>query len=212
MLEPSGLYYPNHFARSFLLGMREVLGAEGLDSILTLTGLTTYLSQLPPDNLERVFDFAYLSAISSALEDWYGPRGGRGVALRVGRSWFEQGFATFGAFAGLNDPAFRVLPLSSRVHIGLEALAAIFIQHSDQETILHTQDSAYHLHIEISPMAWARQADRPVCHAQVGLIQACLRRVSGGYEYHVYESACRAAGHDECMFVINRKPIGQTGG
>ncbi|MBZ0302915.1 MAG: 4-vinyl reductase [Anaerolineae bacterium] len=212
MLEPSGLYYPYRFARYFLLGMQDVLGAEGLDAIVGLAGLTTYLSDLPPDTLERKFDFAYLAAVSGVLEDWYGARGGRGLALRIGRSWFIQGFHTFGALAGLAHPAFQSLPLNRRAQISLDALAAIFNQYSDQQTVFSIHEATYQLTVDVSPMAWGRQSDRPVCHALVGLFQECLRQASGGYEFLVHESACRAAGHDECIFVINQKPIGQTGG
>lgn len=212
MLEPSGLYYPYRFARSFLLGMQDVLGAEGLNTVLGLAGLNMYVEDLPPDTLQRQFDFAYLSAVSQALEEWYGPRGGRGLALRVGRSWFAHGFRSFGAFAGMADPVFRTLPLASSTRIGLEALAATFMQHTDQRTRLTVQEGAFLITVDVSPMAWGRQADRPVCHAFVGLFQECLNRASNGYEFLVHESACRAAGHDECVFVINQKPIGQTGG
>ena len=212
MLEPSGLYYPNRFARFFLLGMQDVLGSEGLDAILSLAGLATYLDRLPPDTMERKFDFAYLAALSDSLEEWYGPRGGRGLALRIGRAWFEDGFQSFGAFAGMDHPMFQALPLESRAHIGLDALAAIFMQCTDQRTTFSVQPETYQITIDVSPMAWSRQADRPVCHALVGLLQACLNRASNGYEYHVHESACRATGHDECVFLINQKPIGQSGG
>lgn len=212
MLEPSGLYYPYRFARYFLLGMQDVLGTEGLEAILSLAGLSTYLAELPPNTMERKFDFVYLTALSEALEEWYGPRGGRGMALRIGRAWFDQGFSHFGAFAGFADPAFQALPLPSRAYISLEALTAVFIQHTDQHTTFGTQDSTYRIVTEVSPMALGRQTERPVCHALVGLMQACLSRASNGFEFHVYESACRAAGHDECSFVINQKPIGQLGG
>jgi predicted hydrocarbon binding protein len=58
-------------------------------------------------------------------------------------------------------------------------------------------------------MAWKRSADKPVCHAQVGILQECLRWVSNGYEYYVVETACRATGSDSCVFSLNKTPIGQ---
>lgn len=212
MLEPSGLYYPYRLTRYFLLGMQDVLGAEGLDTILGLAGLATYLNDLPPDTLERKFDFAYLAALSGALEEWYGARGGRGLALRTGRSWFTQGFQSFGAFAGMAHPAFQALPQPSRAQMGLKTLTTVFNQYTDQTTKLKVHETTYTVTVEVSPMAWGRQADKPVCHALVGLLQECMHYASGGFEYHVHESECRAAGHDDCLFVINQKPIGQTGG
>ncbi len=209
MLEPSGLYYPYRFARFYLQGMQVALGDEGYDAVLGLAGLTTYFSELPPPTMERKFDFAYFAALSEGLEAMYGARGGRSMDLRIGRAWFEAGFASFGAFAGMQHPSFQSLAQSSRARIALAALAAIHVQHTDQHIHLEVLESTYQLQADVSPMAWGRQAERPVCHAFVGLIQACLRLASNGYEYHVHERTCQAAGHDECLFEINQKPIGQ---
>ena len=56
----------------------------------------------------------------------YGPRGGRGLALRAGRATFVEGLRNFGALAGAGDIVFKVLPLSTKLKIGLPALARYF--------------------------------------------------------------------------------------
>lgn len=210
MLEPSGLYYPNRIARSFLWAMEEVMGKNGLNTILGLAGLETYIDHPPPDTLTKQFDFAHLAAISQALEDMYGARGGRGMALRIGRACFAHGMKSFGALAGISDPAFRVLPLNSRVYLGLEALASVFTNFGDQKTGVSDTPNAYEFRMDVSAMAWARTSDRPVCHAIAGMIQEMLRWASNGYEFHVQETACHATGSEECVFKINKKPIGQS--
>ena len=209
MLEPSGFYYPNRFARAYLLGMQEVLGAESYDNILDMTGLKVYLSLLPPNTMDRQFDFAYLAALNEGLEEMFGGRGGGGVAMRIGRAWFGQGMISFGAFAGLSHPSFQSLPLERRAHIALEALVSVFTEYSDQDTQMRIEDGVYQIIVDTSPMCWGRQAEKPVCHALVGLIQACLHEASNGYEYHVQEQACHAIGHDHCEFHVHQKPIGQ---
>jgi len=50
---------------------------------LNLGGLNNYIENYPPDNLDKGFDFTELSAIGVALEDMYGPRGGRGRLARL---------------------------------------------------------------------------------------------------------------------------------
>jgi predicted hydrocarbon binding protein len=107
------------------------------------------------------------------------------------------------------DPAFRALPLQSRTRLGLDALASVFTNFSDQHSQVQENENHYEFIVEVSPMAWGRTADKPVCHAIVGIIQEALRWASNGYEYHVQETACRAVGNDECIFRINKKPIGQ---
>lgn len=209
MLEPSGLYYPNRIARLFLLAMEDVMGRNGLNAILSLAGLEPYIDQIPPDNLARQFDFAAMAALNQALEDMYGARGGRGMALRIGRACFARGLKNFGAMAGMSDPAFQALPLESRGKLGLEALAAIFTNFTDQRSLFIEQDATYELHTDFSPIAWGRTADKPVCHALVGIIQESLRWASDGYEYHVQEVSCRAVGGESCIFRVNKKPIGQ---
>jgi hypothetical protein len=209
VLEPSGLYYPNRIARLLLLAMEDVMGRNGLNAILSLASLEQYIDRIPPDNLARQFDFAALAALSQALEEMYGARGGRGMALRIGRACFASGMKYFGAMAGMADPAFQALDLESRSRLGLEALAAIFSNFSDQRTLVSEQADTFHLETAFSPMAWGRTADKPVCHALVGIIQESLRWASDGYEYVVQETSCRAAGGQSCVFRVNKKPIGQ---
>ncbi len=164
--------------------------------------------QLPPDTLERAYDFANFAAFCDALEGMYGARGGRGMALRIGREWFGRGMKSFGALAGLADPAFQVLPLEMRCKIGLEALTNVLTHYSDQRIQLQDEDECYHWVVETSPTAWGRVADKPVCQAQVGLLQECLNWASGGREFHTYERACTAVGSPQCIFTIQKKPIG----
>jgi predicted hydrocarbon binding protein len=204
--EPSGLYYPNRLARYFLLAMEDVMGKSGLAMVMNMAGLDS--AALPPDDLDRAFDFASIAALSIALEEMYGARGGRGLALRIGRSCFAQGMKSFGALAGVSDKAFRALPLEARLQLGLTALADIFTRFSDQKSTFDENDRSYLFVVETSPMAWGRTADKPVCHALVGILQEGLRWVSNGQEFYVTETECRATGSESCVFTINKKPIG----
>ena len=81
-LEKSGYYYANKFALIMLDALEDVLGENGLKAVLNLAHLPDLIGNFPPDNLEKEFDFAYVSAINQALEEIYGLRGGRGLALR----------------------------------------------------------------------------------------------------------------------------------
>jgi predicted hydrocarbon binding protein len=206
--EPSGLHYPNRIARYFFLAMEDVMGQAGLNMVLSLGKQDDYIGQYPPDNLAGQFDFASMAAIQQALEDVYGSRGGRGMALRIGRACFSQGMKSFGALAGMSDPAFRALPREERCRMGLQALAAVFNKFTDQHSELEEDDKTYRFVVEVSPMAWGRHTDKPVCHALAGILQECLRWASNGHEYIVYETACHAVGDDHCVFTINKTPIG----
>ena len=125
-IEKSGLAYPNKFGAILVRALEEVMGRNGLNAILNLAGLNHYIEHPLPDNLEKGFDFVEVAAVNKALEDMYGPRGGRGLSLRVGRALFADGLRNFGALAGVGDLAFKVLPLGAKLRIGLPAVAKIF--------------------------------------------------------------------------------------
>ena len=99
-VQKTGLYYPNKFGLIIIKSLEEVMGRNGLNAILNLAGLNNYIENYPPDNLDKGFDFAELSAVGVALEEMYGPRGGRGLALRAGRATFSDALKNFGALAG----------------------------------------------------------------------------------------------------------------
>ncbi len=205
----SGLYYPSKFGLIILKALEDVMGKNGLNAILNLAGLNNYVDSYPADNLEKTFDFADLSSINIALEEMYGPRGGRGLALRAGRATFADALRNFGALAGAGDLAFKVLPLQAKMRIGVPAMAKIFSQVSDQYSTVEERESEFVYTIHKCPVCWGRSGvDKPVCFIAVGLLQEGLKWVSGGNEFRVNESRCVALGDEVCEFVIQKEPIG----
>lgn len=206
----SGYYYPNKIARIILHALEDVMGTNGLNAILNLAHLSQLIDNPPPDNLAKEFDFAYLSSINLALEEMYGPRGGRGLALRAGRAAFAEGLRNFGALAGVGDLAFKVLPLGAKLRIGLPAMAKIFSQLSDQVTTVEEKEHEFIYTIHRCPVCWGRAGttDKPVCYMATGLLQEGLKWVSGGSEFRVNESKCIAKGDEVCEFIIQKTPMG----
>ncbi len=194
------LYYPNRFISYLLHAMEEVMGQHGLDQTLELADIKA----LPPDNLTREFPFERIAALNAALDEMYGLRGGRGMALRAGRAWFANGMKEFGALNGIADPAFRRLSLDDRVRLALQAQADIFSNFSDQRSHLEVTSNSLQFVIENSPFAWGRDAEKPVCHPLVGLLQECARWASNGRDYTVRETHCIATGDAACIVVINQ--------
>jgi predicted hydrocarbon binding protein len=190
--------------------MEDVMGQQGLKALLEIASLVHYINNPPPDTLAREFDFRELSRLHLALEEMYGVRGGRGMALRIGRAVFSRGLRHFGAMQGVVAPAFQVLALEHRSQIGLHGLASIFTNFTDQNSSLEIKDNHFLFHVQPSPFAWGRTSDKPVCHALVGILQESLRWFSNGYEYYAQEISCQASGADACVFQINKAPMGQS--
>lgn len=207
-IQPTGLYYPNKFGLILLKALEDVMGKNGLNAILNLANLSKYIDTYPPDNLEKAIDFAEISAIDVALEEMYGPRGGRGLSLRVGRALFADALKNFGALAGVGDLAFKVLPLAAKLRIGIPAEAKIFSQISDQHSTVEEREDVlvYTIH-KCSECNGRSGMDKPVCYIAVGLLQESLKWISGGNEFRVNESRCMSTGDDVCEFIIQKEPI-----
>jgi len=204
----SGYYYANKIALITIKALEEVMGRNGLNAILNLAHLPHLVNNLPPNNLAREFDFADFSAFNLALEEMYGPRGGRGLALRAGRTAFADALRNFGALAGAGDLAFKVLPLHAKMRIGIPAMAKIFSQISDQYSTVQEREHDFIYTIHRCPVCWGRSGlEKPVCFIAVGLLQEGLKWLSGGHEFRVNESKCFAMDDDVCEFVIQKAPV-----
>ncbi|MCS6909803.1 MAG: 4-vinyl reductase [Anaerolineales bacterium] len=205
----SGYYYPNKMGRIYLTALEEVMGKNGLNAILRLAKLEHYIDNYPPDNLNKEFAFEDIAALHQALEEMYGPRGGRGLCQRAGRALFANGLKNFGALAGAGDLAFKVLPLSTKMKIAVPAIAKVFNATTDQISNAHEFDDHYIYTLERCSMCWNRTADKPICHTAVGIIQEALKWMSGGREFRVEMVACKATGAPIGKLKIYKEPIAE---
>ena len=206
--QKSGYYYPNKMARIFVLAMEEIMGKNGLNAILNMAKLPNLIDNYPPDNLDKAFDFADFSSLNQALEEMYGVRGGRGLALRAGRATFARGLQGLGAMTGVGDMAFKVLPLPVKLKLGIPGFAGLFNQISDQVVRIEEQPDHFVWHIDRCPVCWQRKSEKACCFVATGLLQEALRWVSSGKEFRVDEVACIAMGDPSCSFWIYKEPIG----
>jgi predicted hydrocarbon binding protein len=206
-VEKSELYYPNKMGRIYLMAMEEVMGSNGIKAVLNLAKVPELIGNYPPNNLAREFDFADFGAIGAAIEEMYGPRGGRGLALRAGRAAFAQGLSEFGSVIGASELAFKVIPMSTKLKVGLKAMAETFTKFSDQTSEVEEAEDHFIYTIFQCPVCWGRSSDRNICYGAVGILQEGLRWVSGGKDFKVEEMECHAAGAENCVFHVYKEPL-----
>jgi predicted hydrocarbon binding protein len=205
----SGYTLPNRLARITLESLEEIVTPKGMERLLLLAHLPQLVENYPAANLQRGFDFAEMAAVNLALEEMYGPRGGRGMALRAGRATFGRALGNFGALAGVEATAFRMLPLGRRLRVGLSALARIYSEISDQISSVEETGREFHYIVERNATCWSRSGEeKPVCFMMVGVLQEALNKISGGREFRVDEAECQAMGAKACRFVIRKEPLG----
>ncbi|RPI90618.1 MAG: 4-vinyl reductase [Chloroflexi bacterium] len=207
MIPDPQYFYPNRMGRIILLSMEEVIGRNGINAVLNLASLSTLIENYPPDDTNLDFSFSTVSNLTGMLEQVYGPHGGRGLALRIGRACFNYGIRQYGKQLGLTETAFRLLPLPTKLQTGAKAFAGLFNTFTDQNVQLEEEAGKLLWHIERCPLCWERKTHEPVCHLAVGVLQEALYWLSGGKVFHVEEKTCIAAGDSACTIVIDQTPI-----
>lgn len=200
-------FYPNKLGRIILLSMEEIIGRTGVNAVLNQANLAGLINHYPPNDLELAVSFEDVSRIQVALDAIYGPRGGRGLALRAGRACLKHGLREFGPLLGITDLAFRLLPLDEKLHRGAMIFADIFNKYSDQQVVVKEEADKILWVIERCPVCWQRKADVPVCHLAVGLLQEALYWVSGGKYFDVEETSCIAQGDSACVITIEKQTL-----
>jgi len=183
------------------------MGVNGVDAVLRLSPFENPIQNYSQLNTNTPLSFEAVSLLQSTLEQVYGSRSGRGLALRIGRESFKYGLKEYGLMLGLTEMAFRLLSLPVKLHIGAKIFADLFNKHTDQRVRVEEKDNKIFWHIERCPLCWDRKAEEPICHLAVGLLQESLYWLSGGKIFNVEETTCIAKGDAVCTIVIDQTPL-----
>ncbi len=200
-------FFPNKMGRIILLAMEEVMGRNGVNAVLNLARLQQYIGNYPLNNFGMEFSFQDVGQLLQALDEMYGPRGGRGLARRAGRACFKFGIKDMGPMLGVADLAFRVLPLRMKLKVGFEILAETFNKFTDHLVRLGEDEQYFHWIIERCGTCWGRECSSPCCHLAVGILEEGLYWVSGGKNFYVEEVSCIATGDRTCTILVSKRPL-----
>ena len=99
--------------------------------------------------------------------------------------------------------AFKLLPLREKVGAGLQALAALLGEVSDQPALVAEQADRFLFRLPRCATCWGReQADRPLCCLMTGILQEWVKWLAAGQDWPVVETRCIALGDAVCEFKI----------
>jgi hypothetical protein len=190
------LYVPNRMGRFLLNAYEEVIGPHGVTALSKLSGVQSLLNETIL-NTDDEFCADDLGKIHETLERMFGPRAGRGLALRAGRVFFKYGLKEYGPSIGFADLDFRLLPLSNKIERGSHTIVDLVNAYAGETIDLKQTNSNLILHIDRCPLCWERSTDEP----------EALYWLSGGKNYLVEETACIASGDQQCVIQIARTPL-----
>lgn len=188
---------PNLLIRKHLMALEDLLGKNGLNAILNLTGIEEWISSYPSENDAREVPHALFTNLQNSLEEIYGPRMGRNLSRRAARSAFGDSGAKL-INIDLSDHA--TLPFTERAEQTLQAMARLIDPDHPPTVIVEAEQ--FCLRLETCPNCGERQSQSAVCDACAGWIEGMLSSFENSGEIEVIETRCLAAGDDFCEFTV----------
>ncbi len=216
----SQAYDPQQMGRILRLAMEEILGREGLRSVLQAARLPAaeeakaveaIMPEPPASGGEDVGvrELPSLNAAQTldALEQVYGAQAGRGLAQRIGRACLPYGVREYGEALGITSTSFRLLPFPTKLNTFAAALAKLFKSTTGDEPRFEERDGKLLWHMEHCPFCGERRAESPICLLPVGLAEESLYWLSGGKMFIAEEVACIARGDRACILQVDETPL-----
>lgn len=201
MSNSEDLVIVNTLMRQALAAVEEVIGKNGLNAVLRMSGLEQYVDNLPPDDLNPSVKSSDYARLNEAIENFYG-RGGRGILRRIGKASFQYAVREQAALLGLAGVALKLLPRKQRVRFILNSLANALKKTNPQVQIeVEEADNEFAYVARTCSVCYGRQSDKPICHLYVGSIGEAVQWATG-QPYQVQETQCIAKGDPYCRFEV----------
>jgi hypothetical protein len=191
----------NSLVRQALTSAQEVMGDNGLNTVLRTCGLERFVDNFPPNNLEPAIQASQYAKFNEAIEAFYG-RGGKGILRRIGKASFQYGVREQSALLGVAGVALKLLPERQRIKFILNGMADA-LKKSNPEVNAWVDESGERLaYIESTcAICHSRQAQTPICYLYVGSIGEAVLWATGR-EFEIVETHCLAKGDQYCRFEV----------
>lgn len=196
----------NFSMRTFLETIENIVGVNGLKSVLNYAHLQKYIGCFPPDNEELVIPLKDLRHLLFSLYVLFGSRGARSIQLQVGREIFHVGIEKRPRIAKALQLTSRLLSETRRIRLVLEKLAEYDWKAFSPEL----EESPIKIREEVDCFLIIHKgryesedilSESPVCGVFIGTIEVMVEWITG-HPHKVEEIECRAMGHPADVFRV----------
>lgn len=198
-------FISNMTFRVVLLGIREIIGENGLKTVLNRAGLKKFNEVLPPNNQEKNFCKASeVTLVDKNVADIFGNNGASAILFQVGRMQAKWGLDENPDTAKVAKEAFKGLNKFDVAKTAVKMTAAVLTVESgckawgevDGEDILYNIDEATHC-FDIT-------SKTPVCFITSGFITGIMSWATGNDMWLAREENCMAMGAPHCTHRLRR--------
>ncbi len=201
---------PNSFIHFTLRAIQEIMGVNGLNSILNLTGLSKFKGNFPPNDEVFESDAVDIGKLIKGAIDLIGQNGVKAIMKPAGRRGYRMSLDENPELTEALGAELKKLP-SDRDRIA-SMMGAITYEANrifgEEHQELVPLDDGFEVRISECEWCWGiTDMSGPVCFAEQGLEEEAIFWATGSH-YEVAEIACRAMGAERCIFHISGTPRG----
>ena len=201
------LKYPNSNLYVLILAAEEVLGKNGLASILNKGKLSYLVGKYPPNDMKPEVPFSLYGQVQQAIEEFYGLRGARAILMRVGRALFRYSLHEQPTLMGIASLGLKALPQEARQKLILSRLVDAASNHFNMPSELAETDDSFMITRTACPCQFRPRDPQsgPCDHVTIGTTQEALRWATGR-EFRVTQVQCLNIGDPLDEFQIDKTP------
>jgi predicted hydrocarbon binding protein len=193
----------NKAYRVILEGVIEIVGSNGLKSVLNYSGLTKYLDDLPPNNSEKSGPkISEVAALSAGIEEVFGKQGARAILFQVGRMQAKWGVEENPDIAQQALSAMSGMSESDRAKVILNYTADTISKQLNTETWIEEEGASFLYKDKAATHCFNRESNLPVCYTTTGFVAGLVAWAVGGNGWKVEETGCMAMGEPFCVYRI----------
>jgi predicted hydrocarbon binding protein len=196
----------NFIMKTYLTTLQNVVGENGLRSILNYSRLEKYIDNSPPDNHKLEIPVEELSALFRSLCELFGKKGVRGLQLRVGRENARLSIERLSAITESLRLVSRLVPEKTKMRLLLEKAVEesnqMYTSQADELPVELQENEDCFLIIHKSRFESENiSSETPVCNVFVGNLQYSVEWITG-HKHEVEEIECRAMGCPADIFRV----------
>ncbi|MBU7023272.1 MAG: hypothetical protein HXS40_03815 [Theionarchaea archaeon] len=196
----------NFIMKTYLMTLQNVVGENGLRSILNYSRLEKYIDNFPPEDHKLEIPVEELSSLFRSLCELFGKKGVRGLQLRVGRENARISIERLSAMAESLRLVSRLVPEKTKMRLLLEKAVEesnqMYKSRADKLPVVLQENEDYFVIIHKSRFeSETISSEIPVCNVFVGNLQYIVEWITG-HKHEVEEIECRAMGYPADIFRV----------
>jgi len=193
----------NKAFRVILMGVSEIVGENGLKSVLNFSGLAKYIDNLPPNDNEKTgCHISEVTRMDVAIEEIFGNRGARAILFRVGRVQAKRGLEENPDIAQAAQKAMSEMSESDRAKVILNYTADTLSKQLNTEVWIEQKGDDFLYNDKAATHCFNRKSEAPVCYTGAGFLAGLVDWAVGNSEWKVEETQCGAMGKPFCIYRI----------